>query len=101
MVWESNTNLACPFHHHSCVYECAFWDKKQEFCKLSEALSIYIQKNALNAQDKIKELTEKTNELNYLGGNDRILNYITRAATDYDDVIKAWQKYYNQKELDF
>lgn len=101
MIWESNTDLACPLRNRDCVYECAFWDKKQEFCKLSEALSIYIQKNALSAQEKIKELTEKTNELNYLCGNDNILNYIARTATNYDDVIKAWQKYYSQKELDF
>lgn len=101
MIWESNTNLACPFSNHSCVYECAFWDKQQEFCKLSEALSIYIQKNALSAQEKIQELMEKTNELNYLVGNDKILSYIARTATNYDDVIKAYQKYYDKKELDF
>ena len=61
---------------------------------MSEALSIYIQKNALNTQEKIKELTEKTNELNCLCSNDSILNYITQTATNtnYDNVIKAWQE---------
>lgn len=98
---ESITDLTCPFNNRNCIYECAFWDKREEFCKISEALSIYIQKNALNTQEKIKELTEKTNELNCLYSNDSILNYITQTATNYDNAIKAWQEYYNKKGLDF
>ena len=98
---ESITDLTCPFNNCNCIYECAFWDKREEFCKISEALSIYIQKNALNTQEKIKELTEKTNELNSLCSNDSILNYITQTATNYDNAIKAWQEYYNKKGLDF
>ena len=91
---ESITDLTCPFNNCNCVYECAFWDKREEFCKISEALSIYIQKNALNTREKIKELTEKTNELNYLCSTASILNYITQTATNtnYDNAIKAWQE---------
>lgn len=94
---ESITDLTCPFNNRNCVYECMFWDKREEFCKISEALSIYIQKNTLSTQEKIKELTEKTNELNCLCSNDSILNYITQTATNYYNAIKVWQEYYNKK----
>ena len=59
---ESITDLTCPFNNCNCIYECAFWDKREEFCKISEALSIYIEQSersgVCRVRNRIVELAE-------------------------------------------